>query len=443
MINFNPFLLQKWTQGCWSQVPKLPLKTFCFDTREMEKCACFLAIKNEHKDGHLYVRTAQKAGASAAIVEDFISDCSLPQLKVKNTLKAFQSIAQHYRDTLTSTKIFAITGSCGKTSTKEFLATLLGPETFKTPLNFNNHLGVPFSLTKIDPERHENAVIEVGINQKNEMDILGEIIHPDIAILLNICPVHLEYFKDFETIAKEKIKLLNCAKTSIYYPKKWGYLLKKNKTTRRFEFLETSTSENFYKIDPSKTGWEITLSQQHFHLPFLLGNAAVQSFALAIKIALDEGIAPELIQTRLFQWTPLQNRGAWQCIKGKHIFLDCYNANPWAFRDSLQHFYREKQNNRPVCYCLGSMAELGEQSSLFHQQIASYITTRPQDMFVCIGDFAADIEKGLVASGVKTNCIATYLSLNESIPFFKKLEYNYFYVKGSHSYHLENLLAAF
>ena len=155
---FDPNLLKEWTGGLWTHVPTNRIKNFCFDTRKLGENECFLAIKKIHNDGHNYVEMAEKSGAVAAIVEHSIPHISLPQLIVKNTLEAFQNIAKRYRKTL-STKIIGITGSCGKTTLKELLALLLGDKTFKTPENFNNHLGLPFSITQIDPEIHENAVI--------------------------------------------------------------------------------------------------------------------------------------------------------------------------------------------------------------------------------------------------------------------------------------------
>ncbi len=149
MKYFDINLLQKWTQGTWTSNPQFPIENFCFDTRKLNKNECFLAIKNEHNDGHNYVSLAEKSGAIAAIVEHPILDCKLPQLVVKNTLKAFQEIAKNYRKTLT-TNIIGITGSCGKTTAKELLALLLGPDTFKTQGNFHNHLGLPYSITQID-----------------------------------------------------------------------------------------------------------------------------------------------------------------------------------------------------------------------------------------------------------------------------------------------------
>ncbi|MBR1843808.1 MAG: UDP-N-acetylmuramoyl-tripeptide--D-alanyl-D-alanine ligase, partial [Opitutales bacterium] len=181
------------TNGVWSKVPQAPVEGFCFDTRKLTKNACFLALKTATNDGHLYVKTARDCGASAAIVEHFIEDFDLPQLRVENTLSAFQSIARAYRQIL-PTKIIALTGSAGKTSAKELLSLLLGEETFKSHENLNNTLGVPFSLTQIDGSVHKIAVLEAGISEKGEMDTLASMLQPDVSILINVEPVHLEHF---------------------------------------------------------------------------------------------------------------------------------------------------------------------------------------------------------------------------------------------------------
>lgn len=442
MKYFDVNLLQKWTQGTWTSLPQLPIENFCFDTRKLDKNECFLAIKNEHNDGHNYVSLAEKTGAIAAIVEYPIPGCKLPQLVVKSTLKAFQAIAKNYRKTLT-TNIVGITGSCGKTTAKELLALLLGPNTFKTQGNFNNHLGLPYSITQIDSNIHKNAVIEVGINLPNEMDILADMLQPNDACLLNVAPVHLQNFTSLEAIANEKFKLLNFAKNNIYYSKQWHTLNRKNTTAYVFTKDLNHCFKNpiLYQTKPSLKGWEVCVNNVRFSIPFLVGDGTIETFAICIGIALQKGIPSSLIQQRLHQWQPFENRGEWKTFKNCHYFIDCYNANPLSFVDSLQHFYKEAPTLKNVCFVLGSMAELGPQSYAYHKAIAHNLRISYDNTFVCIGEFKDAIAEGLRTNGATANQIYTFESAEAASTFFKNSNFNCIYLKGSHCYHLENLVA--
>lgn len=442
MKYFDVNLLQKWTQGSWASMPQLPIENFCFDTRKLNKNECFLAIKNEHNDGHHYVSVAEKTGAVAAIVEYPISECKLPQLIVKNTLKAFQKIAKNYRKTLT-TNIIGITGSCGKTTAKELLTLLLGSDTFKTPGNFNNHLGLPYSITQIDSNIHKNAVIEVGISFPDEMNVLADILQPNDACLINVAPVHLQNFNSLESIANEKFKLLNHAKNNLYYHQQWHHLNTKNNTAYVFTKDVNNCFKNpiLYKTNSTSKGWELIVNNIHFLIPFLVGNGTIETFAMCVGIALQKGISPSLIQQRLQQWHPFENRGVWKIINHCHYFIDCYNANPLSFIDSLQHFYKEAPTTKNVCFVLGSMVELGPQSYEYHKAIANNLHISLDNTFVCIGEFREAIADGLKNNGAKANQIYTFETTEEASTFLKDSKFNCVYLKGSHCYHLENLVA--
>ena len=440
MPNFDPNDLQCWTNGVWSKIPRIPVEGFCFDTRKLTKNACFLALKTATNDGHLYVKTARNCGASAVMVEHFIDDCDLPQLKVKNTLLAFQSIARAYRQTL-PTKVIALTGSAGKTSAKELLALLFGEGTFKSHENLNNTLGVPFSLTQIDGSVHKIAVLEAGISEKGEMDTLASMLQPNVSVLINVGAVHLEHFGTLEEIATEKAKLLNAAQKRAYCPKQWAHL-SKNVPTYVFSEDASENSENtiLCRVTPKRSGWECTVQSKTFEIPFSLGHRMAQTFAMMIGVALNEGISARDIQARLLYWKPLANRGAWQHIGNRRYFVDCYNANPSSFENSLEGFYREVTKDVPIVYCIGSMLELGTQSTAFHRELGKNFRIQKEDIFVCIGAFAEHIKEGLLQHGAHTSQIYTFAKTEEARLFVEKLPHTYFYLKGSRKYQLENLI---
>jgi UDP-N-acetylmuramoyl-tripeptide--D-alanyl-D-alanine ligase len=457
MINckrFNPIDLAQWTQGTWTHLPTATIHNFCFDTRLLKANECFLALKTDHNDGHAYVKQAQQLGAAAAIVERKLS-CSLPQLIVSNTLQALQYIAFYYRNTL-STEMFAITGSCGKTTAKELLALLLNHEkTFKTPDNFNNQLGVPLSLTQIDPNRHTQAVIEMGISKPHEMEALAKIVRPNTSILLNVGPAHIGNFNDDVTqLIKEKMTLFQFSKNNIFLP---DTLLKYLTPPRDCQIctIAQATSQYIpnkspiyplcYTAQAMPYGWQLQLYKGTHHyvftLPFRIGTGQLYTFVSMLHVALKCKIPADILQQRLNRWTPVYQRGEWLHIDNKHYFVDCYNANPLSFADSLQHFQKEVPPHIPRCYILGSMAELGAKSPFYHRQIAQSIRHTSHDVFVLIGDFTDDIKTGLLGQNIQNTQIKVFKTTQEAKVFLTTLPFVYFFLKGSHRYHLETCIS--
>ena len=203
---FDPDTLAKWTSGDWKSSPKGSMTGFGIDSRKLKSGDIFVAI-NADRDGHDYLPDAEQNGAVAGLVNKVRLDITLPQLLVKDSFKAFHDIASSHRQKFNGT-VVGITGSCGKTSTKDALAILLGEnETLYTEGNFNNHLGVPLTLLRIDYENHRKCVVEAGINGIGEMKILSRMISPDIVIVTLIAPSHLEGLINLDTIASEKADL--------------------------------------------------------------------------------------------------------------------------------------------------------------------------------------------------------------------------------------------
>ncbi|MDR0755755.1 MAG: hypothetical protein LBE99_02500 [Puniceicoccales bacterium] len=450
---FNPINLAQWTRGTWTHLPRGIIQNFCFDTRLLKANECFLAIKTAHNDGHAYVEQAQQLGATAAMVERKVS-CSLPQLIVSNTLQALQRVAFHYRNTL-STEIFAITGSCGKTTAKELLALLLGREkTFKTPDNFNNQLGVPLSLTQIDPHQHVQAVIEIGIGKPREMEALAKMVYPNTSILLNVGPAHIGNFNDdIAQLVKEKMTLFQFSKNNIFLPDELLKYLRPphncqiyviSQATPQYIPSKSPVPYLYYMAQAMPYGWQLQLYKDAHHyvftLPFRIGMGQLHTFVHMLHVALECKIPTDILQQRLNQWTPVHRRGEWLHIDNKHYFVDCYNANPLSFADSLQHFQQEVPPHIPRCYVLGSMAELGSKSSFYHRQIAQSIRHTSQDIFVLIGNFTDDVKTGLLDQNIRNTQIKVFKNPQEVKAFLATLPFAYFFLKGSRRYRLETCI---
>ncbi|OYV46428.1 MAG: hypothetical protein B7X06_03630, partial [Verrucomicrobia bacterium 21-51-4] len=196
--------LAHWAQGSWQGAGRVAITGFTNDTRRLVPGQCFVALKSPTRDGHAFLEDARKAGASAALVSEANPSVELPQLVVADTLESFQAIAREHRNQL-NIPVVGITGSCGKTSTKDLLQILLGKnETLATQGNLNNTLGVPLTLASINPQIHRHAVIEAGMNQVGEMDCLGWMIQPDLALVTNVVAAHGGYVGGLEGVAREK-----------------------------------------------------------------------------------------------------------------------------------------------------------------------------------------------------------------------------------------------
>jgi len=178
MPSFDPGTLAAWTGGRWSHAPARPPVGFCADSRRIEPGQAFVALRTARRDGHDFVSQAEAAGACAAIVSREAPATGLAQLVVGDPLSALQSIAREHRRAFRGT-VVGVTGSVGKTSTKELLAVLLGADTgvaLATEGNLNNHIGVALTLTRIEPGQHAFAVIEAGISAPGEMGVLAAMI---------------------------------------------------------------------------------------------------------------------------------------------------------------------------------------------------------------------------------------------------------------------------
>ena len=212
---FSPEQLAAWSGGRWTRPPVRPLTGFHFDSRQVGEGMVFVAIRTPQRDGHAFLDADAQAGAAAALVAVADASLALPQLVVNDPLSAWQAIAREHRRSFGGA-VVGISGSAGKTSTKDLLALLLGGAScgvVATEGNFNNHLGVPLTLTRIDPAHHRWAVVEAGISASGEMPPLADMIRPDIAIITLVAPAHTEALGGLEGVAREKALLPAATRT--------------------------------------------------------------------------------------------------------------------------------------------------------------------------------------------------------------------------------------
>jgi UDP-N-acetylmuramoyl-tripeptide--D-alanyl-D-alanine ligase len=461
MLCFTPETLAQWTHGTWHGLPAEPIRGFRLDSRRVQPGDLFFALRTEVRDGHDFVGAARAAGAVGAVVERLLADCPLPQLVVESPERALQAMARAHRRGFPG-KVIGITGSCGKTSCKEMLAALLGRErTHFTEGNLNNHLGLPLTLLGLDPERHDQAVVEAGINHTGEMDVLGHILQPDAAIITHIGEAHLAGLGgDLAGVAREKSNLLRHVRSGGFaaYPAAClayapfaepppqlekifltGMELPAPKADTRF--IPTN-----YKTDSQNPGdpggdcllcvWQSPARVEEIPGVPRLSAGMLSNLVLAWTVACALGVPADTLRGRIAQWQPSFGRADLRIIGGRTYFVDCYNANPASMRDSLR-FFQERFPQPPRCYVLGGMKELGVVAPAAHREAAALLRLEAADTAIFVGEEGVWYREGLpppmAAAAVADADAARPLVEASDGPVF---------LKGSRAYALEKLLPA-
>lgn len=447
MFSFAPTYLANWTGGRWLSSPVAPLTGFTQDSRHLKPGQVFVALKTDKRDGHDFLEVALTAGASAALVNQPNPSLILPQLVVSDTLKAFQVIAAQHRQSFRG-PVIGVTGSCGKTSTKNLLAELLGggARVLATEGNLNNHLGVPLTLTKIVPGGHEFAVVEAGISAPGEMAELAAMIEPDYGIVTLVAPAHTQELGGVDGVAREKAVLLQHVRPGGLgvLPKQcWDFAAfhglsqasivvapvgAQVKAPRVINFCATFTA----------SGTELLVGKRQFKFR-RVSRGMAQNAALAIVLASELGVTDDLIQQALENWQSAKWRGEFRREGGRLLYLDFYNANPASMADALETFFAVAPDNEPRLLMLGCMEELGPDASLHHRQLGQSLKLRQQDRAYVIGGEASLVVEGALEAGIPRDRIQCVDSL-ETVAAEIEAFHGAVFVKGSRRYGLEKVL---
>ncbi|MBP6506031.1 MAG: UDP-N-acetylmuramoyl-tripeptide--D-alanyl-D-alanine ligase [Opitutaceae bacterium] len=456
MTHFNSSQLAAWTGGRWTAPPVLPLTGFTVDTRQLHAGQVFIALKTEKRDGHDFLNTAQAAGASAAIVATANPALPLPQLVVADPLAAFQAIAREHRRTFRG-PVVGISGSAGKTSTKNLLALLLGGETggvLATEGNLNNHIGVPLTLTRLDPAVHKFAVIEAGISAPGEMAPLAAMIEPDVALNTLVAAAHTAALGGLEGVAREKALLPAVVRPAgvAIFPKQSGEFAAFRALDVRQMVIEPA--EVIRPDEPPKDKVYFAVTQRGDSTAIALAygpppplvftlrrvsDGMAQNAVLAICAALWLGVPRDQIQARLATWQPAKLRGEIRHEAGRLLYLDCYNANPAAMADALATFHAIAPAVQPRLYVIGCMEELGADSSAQHRALGRALQLRAEDRLFVIGGQAHEVGAGVLEQGDFTRQMQLVSTLDPVAACYADWRGAVF-LKGSRRYQLETIL---
>jgi UDP-N-acetylmuramoyl-tripeptide--D-alanyl-D-alanine ligase len=354
------------------------------DTRNLPKGCLFVALKGERFDGNAYAQEAIDKGAAFAMVDDpkLKGDCFL---QVPDCLQGLQELATYHRQTL-ATQIIAITGSNGKTTTKELMYNVLSQEfdTVCTEGNLNNHIGVPLTLLRLT-SKTQIAVVEMGANHIGEIAFLTEIIQPDLGYITNFGKAHLEGFGSLEGVVKGKSELYD------YLIKNSLPILINGDDVKQKALAERASVVSFGK-DAQQT-YCVTLENTHPYVSVKFSGIEIQSqlmgaynyanISAAIALGSYFGMHLKNIAKGIESYIPKNNRSQEIVKNNRAIVLDAYNANPTSMKAALESFDRLPS---PKIALLGDMFELGEFAAKEHQEIVDTAETLSIDQLYWIGN---------------------------------------------------------
>ena len=390
---------------------------YSIDSRTVGAGELFFAVKGERLDGHDFVAAALDKGALAVVVRKdqlhrFPGNTSL--LTVDDTLIALQTLATAVRK-LWGKSLIGITGSAGKTTTKEAIAHVLASKfrVLKSEGNFNNHFGLPLMLLKLEPE-HDLAVIEIGMSHAGEIRTLAKIAHPDIGVVTNVAPVHLEFFDSLAGIARAKYELIESLPSNgtAVLNADDGYVSQFGRDFKG-KVIQYGTSsgadvraENVESKGAAGSEFDIVVAgtREHARLP-LVGEHNVLNALAAVSVSIACGNkVPESVAA-LSTLKPADKRGQVLQLGNITVINDCYNSNPKALRAMVDTLSAMKATRRIVI--AGEMLELGPEGEALHRESGRHIAEKKIDVLIGVRGLAQAMVDGAKHAGTRAEFVAT------------------------------------
>jgi len=409
------------------------------DSRRIPEGCLFVALKGERFDGNKYALNALEKGAAYALVSDKQLSQNDQLIQVEDTLDTLQKLARHHRRQF-DIPFVAITGSNGKTTTKELVSVVLSAryKTHFTKGNFNNHIGVPLTLLAL-PSDTEIAIIEMGANHIGEIDFLCQIAEPTHGLITNVGKAHLEGFGSFEGVKQTKSELYR------YLSKTWGKIFinrdeahLQDLLPREVEVVPYQKGNNGqFEIDMVSADpfVKITLKNGESHTisTHLIGAYNFNNILTAITVGHYFDVVHEAMKTAIEAYTPTNNRSQFLEKNTNKYILDAYNANPTSMHIAVDNFSK-LQTDLDKIVVLGDMLELGEDSEAEHQKIVATLETSQLKYALLVGQEFGKVN--LPDNGIHFKDVQTLKDWFDE----QKITKIYFLIKGSRGIRLEKLL---
>jgi UDP-N-acetylmuramoyl-tripeptide--D-alanyl-D-alanine ligase len=429
-----------------------PIEKISTDSRTIKRGELFVALRGENFNGHNFIESVAKTGAAGAIVDlnwkgEILANFAV--IRVEDTLRAYQNLAANYRKSL-SLKVLAITGSNGKTSTKDFAAAVLAHRfrVTKTQGNFNNHVGLPRTMLEATSQ-DEVAVWEIGMNHPGEVAMLAKLAAPDAAIITNIGVAHIEFMGSREAIAAEKGALAQAVapdgtvilnaddpfskKIAVGTRAKVVFAGTTKGTIRASEITQSATGTDFTILEGAhRCRAQLPVPGLHMVQNALLAVAAGRMFGLSLEDCAAGLAAAPLTKARL----------QIKRIRGVQFIDDSYNANPESMKAALHTLVELDADGKRIAV-LGEMRELGKESARGHREVGETAAELGVDQLIAIGDMAAVIAEAARNAGLQNTSIAR--STSEAAELLGEIAASgdLVLVKGSRAARTERVIEAF
>lgn len=412
----------------------------CTDTRNIVPGSIFFALKGPSFNGNTFAAQALENGAAYAVVDETSAVHNERCLLVSDVLEALQQLARHHRRQF-KIPVIAITGSNGKTTSKELISTALSAKynTLFTKGNLNNHIGVPLTLLGLNAG-HEMAVIEMGANHQGEIALLCSIAEPDYGIITNIGKAHIEGFGGVEGIVKGKTEMYSWIREhkGMLFVNADDALLMGKANGLQQKTYGTSPAADVHCIQYSagpmvQLQWTATAAGHNEIKSQVVGGYNLPNFLAAVCIALHFGVAPEAINNALENYVPSNSRSQLMEKGSNTILLDAYNANPSSMQAALDNFAQMKATNKLLI--LGDMLELGDAAEQEHQRVIAQLEQNGFTDYMLVGPLFSK-------AGKTEHCFADAKAAAEKLKT-RTLKNTLILVKGSRGIKLEQVLEAF
>ncbi len=391
---------------------------YSIDSRTLQPGELFFSVKGERFDGHDFVEAALERGAVGAVVADTQAARYKQKsrlLAVPEPLEALQRLGRAVRR-LWNKPLLAVTGSAGKTTTKDSIAKLLETKfrVLKSEGNLNNQFGLPLQLLKLEPE-HELAVVELGMNHAGEITALAAIAQPDIGVVTNVAPVHLGFFESVADIARAKYELiqsLSANGTAVLnaddeFVSQFGRDFAGRVLTFGIDHSAAVTAENIKELGLEGSHFDVVTNGNRARARLgLIGRHNIYNALAAVTVAMDRGLSLEEAAAALALLTPSDKRGQVLEVAGATVINECYNSNPRALDFVVDALAGMPTKGRRIVVA-GEMLELGPATDELHRHAGEHMAERGIDVVVGVRGAAQHIVNSASARGTRAEFVET------------------------------------
>ena len=402
-----------------------PVTGICTDSREVEPGVLFCAIVGERTDGHLYIDAACRGGASCILAQSAVEDCPVDIVVVTDTVRAITELAGHYRDQ-SPVRVVAITGSVGKTTTKEFIAAVAaaGYKTHKTEGNHNNDLGLSMTLFTLSPE-DQVSVLEMGMSNAGEIRRLSDLAKPDIAVITNIGTSHMESLGSRENICRAKLEIVSGMREDGILLYNGDEPLLVDGAPQAFSHLRSFSVEgrdgDYRAVNIRQSGegmlYDLISGGKvltNVSIP-TLGRHNVYNSLAAYAVGDLLGLEEDTIRGGILNFHGADRRQKIYALGDITVIDDCYNASPESMRAALDVLSAvAASKGQRATALLGDMLELGEYSRLMHDQVGQYAAEKQISRLFCYGKMADVVAEAAIKHGIRAENV--FVSLDTKDP---------------------------